>query len=227
MHDIILKGSIREESGTKIARKLRAQGEVPGVLYGHMEEPIHLSLSAHELWHILHHATSEHLILTLDIEGMKEGEALTLVRNVQHHPVTGDILHVDFQRISLTEKIKVGVPIVLIGMARGVKEFGGILDHGVREVTIHCTPKQIPEAIEVDVTDMEIGNSLHILDIAGQYPELEFLDDPNVTLAHVSHPKKLEIPEEEGEAAEKEAAIEEGAGAAPQGEETAGEGEES
>ena len=225
MHDIRLKGRIKEESGTKIAHKLRALGEVPGVLYGHKEEPIHLSFPEHEVWNILHHATSEHLILTLDIEGAKEGEVLTLVRDVQHHPVTGDILHVDFQRISITEKIKVGVPVVLSGTACGVKEFGGILEHGVREVMIHCTPKQIPEAIEVDVSDMEIGNSVHIFDIAGEYTELEFLDDANVTLAHVSHPKKLEIHEEE-EAAEEEAA-EEGAEAAAREEETAGEGEES
>jgi large subunit ribosomal protein L25 len=227
MQDIKLKGSIREASGTKIAHKIRAQGEVPGVLYGHKEEPIHLSLPEHELWHILHHATSEHLILTLEIEGVKDKEVLTLVRDVQHHPVTGDILHVDFQRISLNEKIKVGVPVMLNGIARGVKEFGGILDHGVREVTIHCTPKQIPEAIEVDVTDMVIGNSIHIIDIAGQYPELEFLDDSNVTLAHVSPPKKLEIFKEEVEAAEGEAAAEEEAEAAAQEGETAGEGEES
>lgn len=225
MHDTKLKSRIREETGTKIAHKLRARGEVPGVLYGHKEEPINLSLPEHELWHILHNATSEHLILTLDIEGAKGGEVLTLVRDVQHHPVTGDILHVDFQRISFTERIKVGVPVVLVGTARGVKEFGGVLDHGVREVTIHCTPKQIPEAIEVNVNDMEIGNSVHILDITGQYPELEFLDDSNVTLAHISPPKKLEIEKEKEEAVEEEEAAEEGAEAAAREGETAGEGE--
>lgn len=226
MHDKKLSGRLREEKGTKGAHRLRAKGEVPGVLYGHKEEPVNLTLPEHELWHILHSATSEHLILTLDIEGSKEDSVLTLVRDVQHHPVTGDILHVDFQRISITEKIKIGAPIVLNGTARGVKEFGGILEHGVREVMIHCTPKQIPESIEVDVTAMEIGDSIHISDITGQYPELEFLDDSNVTLAHVSHPKKLEILGEGEEAVAQEAAGEEEEAAAKE-EETAGEGEES
>jgi large subunit ribosomal protein L25 len=223
MQDIKLKTRLREETGTKVAHKLRRGGEVPAILYGHREGPLNLALPEHELWHILHSATSEHLILTLDIEGAEETEVLTLVRDVQHHPVTGDILHIDFQRISFTEKIKVGVPVVLTGTSHGVKEFGGILDHGVREVKIHCTPKQIPDAIQVDVTDMEIGNSIHISDIASQYPELEFLDDANVTLAHVSPPKKLEVKEE---AVEEEAAVPEEEGEAAE-EEQAGEGEES
>ncbi len=196
MHSITLETRIREGKGTTVAHRLRKEGEVPGILYGHNEEPIKLAVPEHELWHILHNATSEHLILTLHIAGAANGDVLTLVRDVQHHPVSGDILHVDFQRISLNEKIKVGVPVELVGTARGVKEFGGILDHGVREVMIHCTPKQIPGSITVDVSDMEIGNSVHISDIMSQYPDLEFMDDSNVTLAHISPPKKLEIPEE-------------------------------
>jgi large subunit ribosomal protein L25 len=121
--------------------------------------------------------------------------------------------------------IKVGVPVKLLGVARGVKEFGGILDHGVREVTIRCTPDGIPDALEVEVTDMEIGQSIHISDISGRYQKLEFLDDPNVTLAHVSPPKKLEELVEE--VVEEEAAVEEAqAGEAPEGKEPAGRGEE-
>jgi large subunit ribosomal protein L25 len=223
MQDNTLKTRMRRETGTKVAHKLRKRGEVPGVLYGHKQEPLHLVVPEHELWHMLHNATSEHLILTIEIEDATEGGVLSLVRDVQHHPVTGDILHVDFQRISLDEKIKVGVPVTLVGSARGVKEFGGILDHGVREVTVCCTPEQIPEAITVDVTEMEIGNSKHISDIVANYPDLEFLDDVHVTLAHVSPPKKLEVTAEE--VAEEEAAAEEEAEAAQ--EEQAGEGEES
>lgn len=227
MHDIKLTGRIREEKGKKSAHRLRSKGEVPGVLYGHKEKPINLTLPEHDLWHILHNATSEHLILMLDIEDSTEGGVLTLVRDVQHHPVTGDILHVDFQRISFTEKIKVGVPVVLVGTARGVKEFGGVLDHGIREVRIHTTPKEIPDSIEVDVSDMEIGHSVHIADIRNNYPAIEFLDDVNVTLAHVSPPKKLEVPTEELEEAVEEGAAGEEAEAAPGEEEAPGEGEES
>lgn len=216
MKEIQLRSRIREGSGKKAAHKIRAAGDIPGILYGHKAEPISLIVPEHELWQILHHATSEHLILKLKIEDSGEGDVLTLVRDVQHHPVTGDILHVDFQRISMDEKIKVGVPVELDGIARGVKEFGGILDHVVREVTVKCTPKEIPEALTIDVSEMDIGNSIHLSEIMMSYPKLEFLDDPSVTLAHVSPPKKLEILAEEEEEAPEEVEGEE----APEEQET-------
>ena len=225
MKRINLKSRVREGSGKKSAHKIRAAGEVPGILYGHKEEPVSLSVPEHDLWVILHHATSEHLILRLDVEGTKDKDILTLVRDVQHHPVTGDILHVDFQRISMHEKIKVGVPVDLIGTARGVKEFGGILDHGMREIMVKCMPEEIPESLPVDVSNMEIGDSIHLSDIMGQYAQLEFIDDENVTLAHVSPPKKLEVFEEAAEAGE-EAAGEEAEGEAAEGEQEAAEKEE-
>lgn len=214
MKQIFLSTRIREGSGKKAARKTRVTGDIPGVLYGHKEEPISLTVSQHDLWQIIHHATSEHLILNLTIEDSAEGELLALVRDVQHHPVSGDILHIDFQRISMDEKVKVGVPVELDGIARGVKEFGGILDHGLREVNIKCTPKEIPESLPIDVSEMVIGNSIHLSDIMMHYPQLEFLDDANVTLAHVSPPKKLELLEEEAAAAEEVEGEE-----APEGEE--------
>jgi len=196
MKRINLTSRVREGSGKKSAHKIRTAGEVPGILYGHKEEPVSLSVPEHDLWVILHHATSEHLILRLDVEGTKDKDVLTLVRDVQHHPVTGDVLHVDFQRISMQEKIKVGVPVDLVGIPRGVKEFGGILDHGMREIMVKCMPEEIPESLPVDVSNMEIGNSIRLSDIVGQYTQLEFIDDENVTLAHVSPPKKLEVFEE-------------------------------
>ena len=175
MKQILLNTRIREGSGKKAVHKVRATGDIPGILYGHKEEPISLIVPEHDLWQILHHATSEHLILKLKVEDSTEGEVLTLVRDVQHHPVTGDILHIDFQRISMDEKIKVGVPIELNGSARGVKEFGGVLDHGVREVNIKCTPEEIPESLPIDVSEMDIGDSIHLSEITMHYPQLEFL----------------------------------------------------
>ena len=223
MKRINLKSRIREGSGKKSAHKIRSMGEVPGTLYGHKEKPVSLSVPEHDFWVILHHATSEHLILRLDVEGTDEKDILTLVRDVQHHPVTGEILHVDFQRISMHEKIKVGVPIELTGTARGVKEFGGILDHGMREVMVKCMPEEIPEALSIDVSNMEIGNSIHLSDIMDQYAQIEFLDDANVTLAHVSPPKKLEVFEE---AAAEEAVAEEAEAEPAEGEPEAAEQEE-
>jgi large subunit ribosomal protein L25 len=223
-----LKSHLREGAGKEGAKRLRGRGEVPAVLYGHKREPISLAVSQKDLWHILHTATSEHMILSLDIEGSDEGAILTLVRDVQHHPVTGDVLHLDLQRISVDEKLHIGVPVELTGMAKGVKEEGGILDHGIREVTLSVKPMEIPEKVSIDISHLEIGHSIHVSDLIALYPHLEIIDDPHVTLAHISPPKKLEvlIPEpgapaaaavaEEGEAGEGEEA--------PEGEE--GEAEE-
>jgi large subunit ribosomal protein L25 len=226
MREITLKSRIREGIGKKMAHRLRAEGEVPAILYGHKADPMKLSVPEHELWTILHNATSEHLILKLEIEDGGGEEVLTLVRDVQHHPVTGEILHIDFQRISVAEHIKVGVPIDLVGQSTGVKEFGGILDHSVREVMVRCKPVEIPDALEIDVSSLQIGQSIHLSDIMEEYRQLEFLDDPHLTLAHVSPPKKLEVAVEEGaEAAVSEAAAE--GEAEPEEEETAEETEES
>ena len=224
MKRINLTSRIREGSGKKSAHQIRAAGEVPGILYGHKEKPLSLSVPEHDIWVILHKATSEHLILRLNVEETDENDILALVRDVQHHPVTGEVLHVDFQRISMHEKIKVGVPVELVGIARGVKEFGGILDHGVREIMVKCLPEEIPESLPIDVSHMEIGNSIHLSDIMAEYAKLEFLDDENVTLAHVSPPKKLEVFEEE-EAEEAEEAEGEAAEAA-EGEQEESESEE-
>ena len=223
-----LKSRLREGTGKKTAHKLRAKGEVPAILYGHKEEALALAIPEHEIWHILHNATSEHLILNLDIDGVPEDSVLILVRDVQHEPVTGDILHIDFQRISMDEKIKVGVPVELVGIPRGVKEFGGVLDHGMREIMVRCTPVEIPEALRIDVSHLEIGQSVHQSDLVDDYRELEFLDDSNYTLAHVSPPKKLEVLEAEAEAeAAEEAAEGEEEAEAGEGGEPAGEKEES
>jgi large subunit ribosomal protein L25 len=227
MKAIKLIAQLREKSGKKSSHKLRKAGEIPAVLYGHKKDAINLKVSEHEFWHILHNATTEHLILNLDVEGLDMEEHLTLVRDVQHDPVTGEIVHVDFQRISPHEKIKVGVPVLLKGIPLGVKEFGGILDHGIREVRVHTTPVEIPEALEIDVTPLEIGDTVHISDLFGLYPSLEFIDDEHLALAHVSPPKKLEVLVEEAEGEEEvegAEAAEEGEGAGEAAGEEGGEG---
>jgi len=215
-----LKSHTRSGAGKEGAKRLRAQGEIPAILYGHKREPLSLAVAQKELRHILHTATSEHLILSLDIEGSEEGAILTLVRDIQHHPVTGDVLHLDLQRISVDEKLHIGVPIELAGMAKGVKDEGGVLDHGIREVTLNVKPMEIPEKVSINIAHLEIGQSVHVSDLIALYPNLEIVDDPHVTVAHVSAPKKLEalIPEpgapaaaavaEEGEEAEGEEAAE-------------------
>jgi large subunit ribosomal protein L25 len=198
MKEIKIKGRVRKGVGKKIAHKLRASGEVPGILYGHKEEPIALAVPEHDLWYILHKSTSENLILSLSLSD-NGGEPVTaLIRDVQHHPVTGDILHVDLQRISLNEKLNVGVPLKLEGVPRGVKEFGGILDQVAREIVVYSTPREIPEFVSVTIEEMEIGDSIHLEDIVKQYPDIEFAEEPEMMLAHISPPpKKIEVATEE------------------------------
>ncbi len=225
MKSIRLTARKRGEASRKNVHKLRKQGEIPGVLYGHKKDPVHLAVPEHEFWTILHNATSEHLIIDLDVEGMEMDEYTTLVRDVQHHPVSGDLLHVDFQRISIDENIKVGVPVLLTGTSRGVKEFGGILDHGVREVMISTTAAKVPEYLEIDVTPLMIGETIHIWDLVKLYPDIVFLDQGHINLAHVSPPKKLEdvteAVEGEEEAAEGAEGAEEDEAAAKEGGEEA------
>ncbi len=226
MKPIKLKARRRKEANKKNVHKLRQQGEIPGVLYGHKKDPVHLALLEHEFWTILHNATSEHLILDLEVEGVDMEEHITLVRDVQHHPVSGDVLHVDFQRISMNENIKVGVPVNLNGMSRGVKEFGGILDQGVREVMIATTAANVPEHLDIDVTSLMIGDTVHISDLVNLYPDIDFLDEGHINLAHVSPPKKMEDLTEAVEGEEEEAeGAEEGEAAAEEGEAAAEEGE--
>ncbi len=208
MKKVKLNARLRNESGKKISHQLRSKGEIPGVLYGHKEDPVSLAVPEHEFWKILHHATTEHLILEVKVDGLDPADVLTLVREVQYHPVTGDILHVDLQRISEKEKIKVGVPVSLVGVPKGVKDFGGILDHGAREVRIITTAAMVPESLEIDVTHMQIGDSIHVSDLAEKFKDIDIYDDESILIAYVAVPKKLEEikPEEEaGEEAEEAA----------------------
>ena len=188
-----LNSHLRAGAGKEGAKRLRASGEIPAILYGHKREPVSLAVSQKDIWHILHTATSEHMILSLAVEGSNEGSILTLVRDIQHHPVSGDVLHIDLQRISIDEKLHIGVPIELAGAAKGVKDEGGVLDHGIREITLNVKPMEIPEKVSIDISHLEIGHSIHVSDLIALYPDLEIVDDPHVTLAHVSAPKKLEV----------------------------------
>ena len=165
MEAIKLKARVREGTSKKNVHNLRKAGEIPGVLYGHKKDPVHLAIPQHEFWTILHNATSEHLIIDLDVDGVDMKEHITLVRDVQHHPVSGDILHVDFQRISMMETIEVGIPVILTGEAKGVKEFGGILDQNVREVMVATTASSVPEQFEIDVSDLMINDVIHVSDL--------------------------------------------------------------
>lgn len=202
MKTLKLDSEYREPSGKGTVRKLRAEGMIPGVLYGQGEDTVSIALNELEFRKILS-ANWETAIVSLAVTGTVNKEVDAIIKDVQHHPASGRVLHVDFQHIRRGEKLRIEVPVSLTGAPIGVKEQGGILEHGSRELAIRCLPRHIPEGIEIDVTALGIQDGIHIRDIVERYPDLEFLDDPDVTLAIVV-PPKIEVE------AEVEAEVEEG-----------------
>ena len=193
----------RETSGKGAARRLRGSGSVPAVLYGHDEDTIPLSVSEADLRKVFA-SQWETAILNIAITGKVKKECDAIIKEIQQHPTTGSVLHIDFQMIRRGEKIKLTIPVTLTGEPPGVKVEGGVLEHGVRDLNIRCMPRDIPEGIEIDVGGLGIHDAIHIKDISGDYPDLEFLDEPEATLANVLPPKveaeptPEELEEEEG-----------------------------
>ncbi len=159
-----LTASRRSETGRSAVRKIKAQGAVPAVIYGGKTKPEPLQVAKRDISTILSHASGENILVELEIEG--EGGARTaLVQEVQHSPLGGDILHVDFHAISMDEMIEADVPLEPTGIAEGVKTFGGLLEQAVRSLEIECLPRDLPDVIHVDVSHLNIGDSIHVKEI--------------------------------------------------------------
>jgi len=204
MENFKLVTTLRSDAGKGVARRLRHDGRVPAILYGQKEKPLGLSAPEKELRSILHqHPDSA--IVDLTVEGSAD-TVNAIVREVQRHPATGKLLHIDLQRIRLDEKVRVDVHVEIQGSPVGVKEQGGILEHGVRSVSITCLPAEIPDAITIDVSALRIHDAARIRDVTANYPGIEFLDDPHTALATVIPPivEAAPVAEEAAEAAEPE-----------------------
>lgn len=195
-----IKATPRDGTGKGANRKLRATGRVPAVVYGHNEKTREVSLDAHELKVLFSKISVENTIIRLDIEGEK-GEVKALVREVQANPVKGDLYHVDFYQIHANEKVDVEVPVHLVGAAPGVKA-GGVMDHQIHELPVRCLPGAIPESIDVDISALELGDSIHVGDL--KIPEgVEVEMDDDRTVCSVVAPAALEAAQPaEAEAAE-------------------------
>lgn len=158
-----LSAQPRTGTGKGVSRKLRASGRIPAVVYGHQEETRSVTIDAHELDRLLARVHVENTIIDLAIEG-ERAPVKALVREIQTHPYREDVLHVDFYQIHAGVAVTVEVPIRLVGTAAGVRA-GGIMQHALIELEIRCLPDQIPEVIEVDVSGLEIGDSIHVGDL--------------------------------------------------------------
>ena len=192
-----LSATPRTESGKGVARKLRAQHSIPGVLYGHHREPQPLVIDARELERLIERYATETTVVELALDGQS---VRTLIREVQRHPYKRQVLHVDFQALVAGEKVTVDIPIVLNGVPAGVRVGGGVLDQVMRELTVEVDPSEIPNHIDVDVSGLELAQSLHVSDL--QLPAgVTVLDDAEATICVVGTPR---VAEETAPAAEEE-----------------------
>ncbi len=192
MDFVELKASLREEKGKELNKKLRNTGLVPGVVYRKGEETLSLKIDSKSLSKALHTEAGENVIIKLFIEGdKKKKERIVVIKELQKDPVKDKLVHVDLNEISLTETLKVKVPIMAKGEAIGVKQEGGVLQHIMWEADVECLPTNIPDKIEVDVTNLKIGGTLSIKDILP--PEgVKILGDPESIVFSVEHVKTIE-----------------------------------
>jgi len=186
MANATLNASPRAETGKGAARSLRRDGQVPAVIYGHAREPRSLAVSARDLGKLLSHISAASTVVELSLDG---ATTKTLIREIQRHPFRKhEILHVDFQELVAGEKVSVSVPLVYVGQEGLVRATGGILDQIMHEVEVHVDPANIPNHVDVDVTNLTIGHSIHVSEL--QLPAgVEVLDDPEATVCVLSAPR--------------------------------------
>ena len=186
-----LSASARKGSGKGASRSLRRDGRLPAIIYGHAREPLSLSVPEREFERLLEKFAAENTVIELSIDGAM---SRTLIREIQRHPVRRNVLHVDFQELVAGERMVVRIPITLQGTPEGVRNNGGILSQILQELECRVDPLNMPGHIDVDVTNVSIGHSIHVSEIT--IPEgVEVLDDPESTICIVAAPKvEEEVP---------------------------------
>jgi large subunit ribosomal protein L25 len=185
MKSVPLNAFPRTQGRRAGSKKLRESGRIPAVIYGGQTKPESLELVARELDDLIHHSVSENILVDLALDQAKR---LALVQEVQHHPLSGKVLHVDFHEVSATEKVTIMVPVETTGEAVGVKTGGGVLEHVLFKIKVRALPKDLPEQIVVDVAHLEVGKSVHLGEIKA--PEgVEILGDKKVSVISVALPK--------------------------------------
>src|SRR5205809_6687400 len=159
-----LKAEPRTDVGRSAVRKLKARGMIPAIIYGGKDKPQPLQVAARDINVMMSHASGENVLVELEVAGEKCSRT-ALVQEVQHSPVGGEIRHLDFHAISMDETIQAEVPLEPIGVANGVKNFGGLLEQSLRTLEVECLPRDLPDKITVDVSALNIGDSIHVRDI--------------------------------------------------------------
>lgn len=198
MEQLILEVEKRTEIGKTKVNALRQQGFIPAVVYSEGKEAVSLKFSRGQFLKMIHQHQVENAVITLQIkdDDKKDGRSC-IIKELQHDPVKGDILHVDFNEISLNKALNVEVAVVTRGESTGVKNEGGVLEHVMWEIELECLPMDIPKHIDVDISALKVGDSIKIKDIAFP-PNVKVLNDPDSIVLHVASPMKEVEPSEEG-----------------------------
>ncbi len=166
-------------------KKLRSTGRVPAVIYGGQTQPQNLEINLEEFDDLIHHSASENVLVDLTVGG--DAKRLALIQEVQHHPLSGKVLHVDLHEVAANEKVTIMVPVESTGESTGVKNGGGVLEHVLFKIKVRALPKDLPELISVDVSALEIGQSIHIGDLKA--PEgVEILGEKHISVIAVAAP---------------------------------------
>jgi len=187
-----LTAHTRKRSGSGALNSLRREGLIPGVVYGKTESSFNVRLNRREVENVLHKSASEQILVNLTIEDLGQTK-LALIQDVQHNPLSGHIIHLDFHAIREDEIIHASVPLELVGDPVGVKSGGGLLEHLFHSLEIKCLPKDLPDVIQADVTGLELNQSLHLRDV--KMPEgVKPVADGSVIVALVSEPKVAAEP---------------------------------
>ena len=203
MKSVALNAFPRTQGRRAGAKKLRESGRIPAVIYGRQTQPQKLEINAKEMENLTHHSISENLLVDLAVKDDNRPKRLALVQEIQHHPLSGKMLHVDFHEVAEDEKVTIMVPLETVGEAAGVKTGGGVLEHVLFKIKVRALPKDLPEMITADVSHLNIGDAVHLGELKA--PEnVEILGDKNIPVIACAAPRTEE--EEAAEAAEAAAA---------------------
>ena len=207
MKETKLTAKVREAKGSAASGRLRRAGWIPAVVYAEGRPGRDIQIDGHDFVMMLRSHRSENMILDLTVEG-SEAETKVMLKALQHHPLTGRIIHVDFYEVNMARTIEIEVPVKLVGIPTGVANQGGMLEHVLRTLTLECLPGDMVEELELDVAGLEVGHTLRVKDVKVDASKMKVLDDPEQVVAAVAAPRS--------EAAEASEAAEGAAAAGPE-----------
>ena len=207
MKETKLTAKVREAKGSAASGRLRRAGWIPAVVYAEGRPGRDIQIDGHDFVMMLRSHRSENMILDLTVEG-SDAETKVMLKSLQHHPLTGRIIHADFYEVNMARTIEIEVPVKLVGIPTGVANQGGMLEHVLRTLTLECLPGDMVEELELDVAGLEVGHTLRVKDVKVDTSKMKVLDDPEQVVAAVAAPRS--------EAAEAAEAAEGAAAAGPE-----------